>query len=50
VTVYETPEFALGTLAVSSLYRMMAQRSGWEYTHSQAKTVFRSLLDSPLAR
>ena len=29
----------------SSLYRMMAQRIGREYRHSQAKTVFRNLLD-----
>jgi len=33
------------TLAASSLYRMMAQRIGREYIHSQAKTVFRNLLD-----
>ena len=33
------------TLVASSLYRMMAQRIGREYTHSQAKTVFRNLLD-----
>jgi hypothetical protein len=33
------------TLAASSLYRMMAQRIGREYSHSQAKTVFRNLLD-----
>jgi hypothetical protein len=33
------------TLAASSLYRMMAQRIGRAYSHSQAKTVFRSLLD-----
>jgi len=33
------------TLAASSLYRMMAQRIGREYTNAQAKTVFRSLLD-----
>lgn len=33
------------TLAASSLYRMMAQRIGREYSHSQAKTVFRHLLD-----
>jgi len=28
-----------------SLYRMMAQRIGREYSHSQAKTLFRNLLD-----
>jgi hypothetical protein len=33
------------TLMASSLYRMMAQRIGREYSHSQAKTVFRNLLD-----
>lgn len=33
------------TLMASSLYRMMAQRIGREYRHSQAKTVFRNLLD-----
>jgi hypothetical protein len=33
------------TLAASSLYRMMAQRIGREYSPSQAKTVFRNLLD-----
>lgn len=33
------------TLAASSLYRMMAQRIGRDYIHSQAKTVFRNLLD-----
>jgi hypothetical protein len=33
------------TLAASSLYRMMAQRMGREYSHYQAKTVFRNLLD-----
>jgi hypothetical protein len=33
------------TLAATSLYRMMAQRIGREYSHSQAKTVFRNLLD-----
>src|SRR3984893_2605273 len=33
------------TLAASSLYRMMAQRIGREYSHSQAKTLFRNLLD-----
>jgi len=33
------------TLAASSLYRMMAQRIGREYRHSQAKTLFRNLLD-----
>jgi hypothetical protein len=33
------------TLTASSLYRMMAQRIGREYSHSQAKTVFRNLLD-----
>ena len=33
------------TLAASSLYRIMAQRIGREYIHSQAKTVFRNLLD-----
>jgi hypothetical protein len=32
-------------LMASSLYRMMAQRIGREYRHSQAKTVFRKLLD-----
>jgi hypothetical protein len=35
------------TLVASSLYRMMAQRIGREYSHSQAKTVFRNLLDLP---
>ena len=35
------------TLMASSLYRMMAQRIGREYSHSQAKTVFRNLLDLP---
>ena len=34
------------TLMASSLYRMMAQRIGREYSHSQAKTVFRNLLGS----
>src|ERR1700679_2856793 len=29
------------TLVASSLYRMMAQRMGREYSHCQAKTVFR---------
>jgi hypothetical protein len=33
------------TLAASSVYRMMAQRIGREYSHCQAKTVFRNLLD-----
>ena len=33
------------TLTATSLYRMMAQRIGREYSHSQAKTVFRNLLD-----
>jgi hypothetical protein len=33
------------TLVASSLYRMMAQRIGREYTNAQAKTVFRNLLD-----
>ena len=33
------------TLVASSLYRMMAQRIGREYSHSQAKTIFRHLLD-----
>jgi hypothetical protein len=33
------------TLMASSLYRTMAQRIGREYSHSQAKTVFRNLLD-----
>lgn len=33
------------TLTASSLYRMMAQRIGREYSHSQAKTLFRNLLD-----
>jgi hypothetical protein len=33
------------TLVASSLYRIMAQRIGREYNHSQAKTVFRNLLD-----
>ena len=33
------------TLVASSLYRMMAQRIGREYSHSQAKTVFRNLLN-----
>jgi hypothetical protein len=33
------------TLVAGSLYRMMAQRIGREYSHSQAKTVFRNLLD-----
>src|ERR1035437_2001782 len=33
------------TLAATSLYRMMAQRIAREYSHSQAKTVFRNLLD-----
>jgi hypothetical protein len=33
------------TLMASSLYRMMAQRIGREYSHAQAKTVFRNLLD-----
>jgi len=33
------------TLMASSLYRTMAQRIGREYSHSQAKTVFRNLLN-----
>ena len=33
------------TLVASSLYRLMAQRIGREYSHSQAKTVFRNLLN-----
>jgi len=33
------------TLMASSLYRIMAHRIGREYSHSQAKTVFRNLLD-----
>ena len=33
------------TLMASSLYRMMAQRIGREYSHSTAKTLFRNLLD-----
>ena len=33
------------TLVASSLYRMMAHRIGREYSHSQAKTVFRNLLN-----
>jgi hypothetical protein len=33
------------TLVASSLYRMMAQRIDREYSHSQAKTVFRTLLN-----
>jgi len=33
------------TLMASSLYRIMAQRIGREYSHSHAKTVFRNLLD-----
>jgi hypothetical protein len=33
------------TLMASSLYRMMAQRIGREYRRSQAKTVFRNLLN-----
>jgi hypothetical protein len=33
------------TLAASSLYRLMARRIGREYSHCQAKTVFRNLLD-----
>src|SRR5215469_6749852 len=33
------------TLMASSLYRMMARRIGREYSHCQAKTVFRNLLD-----
>src|ERR1039457_3729096 len=33
------------TLAATSLYRMMAQRIGREYSPSQAKSVFRNLLD-----
>ncbi len=38
------PNWPKSTLP-SSLYRLMAQRIGREYTHSQAKTVFRNLLD-----
>jgi len=33
------------TLMASSLYRLMAQRIGREYTNAQAKTLFRNLLD-----
>ena len=33
------------TLMASSLYRIMAQRIGREYSHSHAKTVFRNLLN-----
>ena len=33
------------TLMASSLYRMMARRIGREYSHAQAKTVFRNLLN-----
>src|SRR5207247_9641309 len=33
------------TLMASSLYRLMAQRIGREYSRAQAKTIFRSLLD-----
>jgi hypothetical protein len=33
------------TLMASSLYRIMSHRIGREYSHSQAKTVFRNLLD-----
>jgi hypothetical protein len=33
------------TLLASSLYRLIAQRIGREYSHSQAKTVFRNLLN-----
>ena len=33
------------TLMASSLYRIMAHRIGREYSHCQAKTVFRNLLD-----
>jgi hypothetical protein len=33
------------TLMASSLYRIMAQHIGREYSHSHAKTVFRNLLD-----
>jgi hypothetical protein len=33
------------TLMASSLYRIMAHRIGREYSHSQAKTLFRNLLD-----
>jgi hypothetical protein len=32
------------TLPASSLYRMMAQRIGREYSHSQAETISRNLL------
>ena len=33
------------TLMASSLYRLMAQRVGREYSRAQAKTIFRNLLD-----
>jgi hypothetical protein len=33
------------TLMASSLYRRRAQRIGREYTHAQAKRIFRNLLD-----
>jgi len=33
------------TLMASSLYRLMAQRIGREYSRAQAKTIFRNLLD-----
>ncbi len=33
------------TLMASSLYRLMAQRIGHEYSRAQAKTIFRNLLD-----
>jgi hypothetical protein len=33
------------TLMASSLYRLMAQRIGREYSHAQAKRIFRNLLD-----
>ena len=35
------------TLMASSLYRLMAQRIGREYSRAQAKTIFRNLLDIP---
>ena len=33
------------TLMASSLYRLMAQRIGREYTRAQAKKIFRNILD-----
>lgn len=33
------------TLMASSLYRLMAQRIGRQYSHAQAKRIFRNLLD-----